>query len=222
VAHRIVVIEDDGDIARLLTLELSEAGYEVHAFENGVRGLTAVRTLRPDLVILDLGLPDLAGVEIARRVRVNEAIPILVLTAADAIATKVELLGAGADDYLVKPFHMEELLARVAVQLRRNNVGAPRQVGDVTIDPVKRQVMVQGREVKLSPRELGLLVFLSAQPGRVYSREEIERHVWEGEAVAPNSNVVDVHMANLRNKLRDAGAFGLIRTVRGAGYALKD
>ena len=218
--QRIVIVEDDADIARLLSLELAEAGFEVHAFENGMRGLTGIRELQPDLIVLDLGLPDLSGAEIARRVRRHDVIPILILTAADDVATKVELLNAGADDYLVKPFHVEELLARVNVQLRKQRVGAPKQVGDLTLDPVRRQAWWDGAEVRLSPREFALLAFLAGQPGRVYGRAEIERNVW-GEDLPPTSNVVDVHVANIRGKLRDAGGFGVIRTVRGVGYALK-
>jgi len=218
--QRIVIVEDDADIARLLSLELGEAGFEVHAFANGVRGLTGIRELQPDLIVLDLGLPDLSGAEIARRVRRHDVIPILILTAADDVATKVELLNAGADDYLVKPFHVEELLARVNVQLRKQRVGAPKQVGDLTLDPVRRQAWWDGAEVRLSPREFALLAFLAGQPGRVYGRAEIERNVW-GEDLPPTSNVVDVHVANIRGKLRDAGGFGVIRTVRGVGYALK-
>jgi len=220
VPQRIVIVEDDIDIARLLTLELTEAGYEVHAFDGGIRGLTGIRELQPDLIVLDLGLPDLSGAEIARRVRRNDVTPILILTARDDVATKVELLNAGADDYLVKPFHTEELLARVGVQLRKNHVGAPKEIGELTIDPVRRQVSWAGTEVHLSPREFALLAFLASQPGRVYGRAEIERNVW-GEDLPPTSNVVDVHVANLRGKLRDAGGFGVIRTVRGVGYALK-
>jgi DNA-binding response OmpR family regulator len=220
VAQRIVIVEDDLDIARLLTLELSEAGYEVHAFDGGMRGLAGIRELRPDLVVLDLGLPDLSGAEIARRVRSHDVTPILILTAADDVATKVELLNSGADDYLVKPFHVSEFLARVGVQLRKHHVGAPKQLGDLTLDPIRRQVWWAGAEVKLSPREFALLAFLVAQPGRVYSRAEIERNVW-GEDLPPTSNVVDVHVANIRGKLRDAGGFGVIRTVRGVGYAIK-
>jgi len=218
--QRIVIVEDDADIARLLSLELGEAGFEVHAFDNGMRGLTGIRELQPDLIVLDLGLPDLSGAEIARRVRRHDVIPILILTAADDVATKVELLNAGADDYLVKPFHVEELLARVNVQLRKQRVGAPKQVGDLTLDPVRRQAWWEGSEVRLSPREFALLAFLAGQPGRVYGRAEIERNVW-GEDLPPTSNVVDVHVANIRGKLRDAGGFGVIRTVRGVGYALK-
>ncbi len=217
---RILIVEDDVDILRLLTRELKEAGFEVLAYDSGMRGLSAVRENQPDLLILDLGLPDLSGQEIARRVRRTGDTPILILTAADEVGTKVEMLNAGADDYLAKPFHMQELLARVNVQLRKRTLGSAAKIGDMTIDPVRRQVKWGDEEVRLSPREYELLVYLAGQPGRVYSRKEIENNVW-GEELPPTSNVVDVHIANIRGKLRDAGGFGVIRTVRGVGYALK-
>jgi len=217
---RILIVEDDVDILRLLSRELQDAGFEVLAYDTGMRGLSAVREEEPDLVILDLGLPDLSGQEIARRVRRTGDTPILILTAADEVGTKVEMLNAGADDYLAKPFHVQELLARVNVQLRKRTLGAAQKVGDMTIDPVRRQVLWVEDEVKLSPREYELLAYLAGQPGRVYSRKEIETNVW-GEDLPPSSNVVDVHIANIRSKLREVGGFGVIRTVRGVGYALK-
>ncbi len=216
----IVVVEDDTDIASLLMLELDEAGFSVEVHGTGMRGLAAVRQNNPDLVILDLGLPDLSGAEIARRIRQTGDTPIIILTAADDVSTKVEMLNAGADDYLAKPFHAEELIARVGVQLRKRTGKAVRKVGDLTLDSVRRQVFWLEDEVRLSPREFELLNYLSAQPGRVYTRQEIESNVW-GEELPPSSNVVDVHIANIRSKLRDAGGFGVIRTVRGIGYAVK-
>jgi len=220
VAKRILIVEDDLDILRLLKRELEEAGFEVLAYDSGMRGLTAVREEEPDLVILDLGLPDISGQEIARRVRRTGDTPILILTAADEVGTKVEMLNAGADDYLAKPFHVQELLARINVQLRKRTLGSAQKIGDMTIDPVRRQVLWGNEEVRLSPREYELLAFLAGQPGRVYSRKEIETNVW-GEDLPPSSNVVDVHIANIRGKLREVGGYGVIRTVRGVGYALK-
>jgi two-component system alkaline phosphatase synthesis response regulator PhoP len=219
-AKTILIVEDDLDISRLLTLELEDAGFSVSAYDTGIRGLSAIRETDPDLVILDLGLPDLDGAEIARRVRKTSEIPIIILTAADEVDTKVEMLNAGADDYLAKPFHTDELVARVNVQLRKRSLGAVRRIGDMTIDTTRRQILWDDEEVRLSPREFDLLIFLCSQPGRVYSREEIETTVW-GEDLPPSSNVVDVHIANIRGKLRDAGGFGVIRTVRGIGYAIK-
>ncbi len=217
---RILIVEDDLDILRLLTRELEDAGFEVMAFDSGMRGLSAVRESEPDLVILDLGLPDLTGQEIARRVRHTGDTPIIILTAADEVGTKVEMLNAGADDYLAKPFHVEELLARVNVQLRKRTLGSAQKIGELTIDPVRRQVFWADDEIRFSPREYELITYLAGQPGRVYSRKEIENNVW-GEDLPPSSNVVDVHIANIRGKLRDAGGYGVIRTIRGVGYALK-
>lgn len=218
--HHILVVEDDLDISRLLCLELGEAGFAVSSYDTGMAGLSAIREEKPDLVVLDLGLPDLDGAEIARRVRKTSELPIIILTAADEVSTKVEMLNAGADDYLAKPFQSEELIARINVQLRRRSTGTTRKIGDVTLNPARRQIFWEESELKLSPREFDLLAFLCNQPGRVYSREEIEKNVW-GSDLPPSSNVVDVHIANIRNKMRDAGGYGFIRTVRGIGYAVK-
>jgi DNA-binding response OmpR family regulator len=216
----ILIIEDDLDISRLLRLELEESGFEVTHCDNGMRGLSAAREVNPDLVVLDLGLPDLNGAEIARRLRKTTETPIVILTAKDDVSTKVEMLNSGADDYLAKPFHADELIARINVQLRRRTIGSTQNVGPMTIDPTRRQVFWDESEVKLSPREFELLIYLCNQPGRVYSREDIEKNVW-GDELPPSSNVVDVHIANIRGKLRDAGGYGMIRTVRGIGYAIK-
>ncbi len=219
-SKHVLIVEDDVDISRLLHLELEEAGYRVSSFDTGMRGLAAIREERPDLVILDLGLPDLSGAEIARRVRSTESTPIIILTAADDVDTKVTLLNAGADDYLAKPFYVEELLARVGVQLRKQGGDASIRIGDLAIDATRRQVFWSEEEVRLSPREFELLQYLASQPGRVYSRREIEQSVWGGD-LPPTSNVVDVHVANIRSKLREVGGYGVIRTVRGVGYAIK-
>ena len=216
----ILIVEDDLDINRFLTLELEEAGFQVSSYETGIRGLSAVREDSPDLVVLDLGLPDLNGAEIARRIRHTDDTPIIILTAADDVGTKVEMLNAGADDYLAKPFHSDELIARINVQLRKRNGAMARKVGEMTLDATRRQAFWGDEEIRLSPREFDLLIYLCSQPGRVYSRQEIEANVW-GEELPPSSNVVDVHIANIRSKLREAGGYGVIRTVRGVGYAIK-
>lgn len=217
---RILIIEDDHDIARLLHLELDEAGFAVEHHERGAAGLVALREQPPDLLVLDLGLPDVNGEEIARRVRRTDSLPIIVLTADDQLGSKLQLLEDGANDYVVKPFHVAELVARIRVQLRPRNDAARLNVGDLGIDRMAREVHAGEREVALSPREFDLLALLAAQPGRVFSRDEIERRLW-GDGQAPSSNSVDVHVANVRAKLRDAGSHGLIRTVRGVGYAVK-
>jgi two-component system, OmpR family, alkaline phosphatase synthesis response regulator PhoP len=217
---RILIIEDDADITKVLRFELEESGFIVLNATDGVSGLTAAREHGPDLVILDLGLPDLDGAEIARRIRKTSDIPIIILTAMDAISSKVSLLEGGADDYLTKPFEPAELVARVRVQLRKQRGGEAITLGQLEIQTEKRMVRYAGKEVRLSPKEFELLAFLARQPGRVYARDEIERGVW-GSNLDENSNVVDVHMANIRSKLRDVDGYGVIRTVRGIGYALK-
>jgi two-component system, OmpR family, alkaline phosphatase synthesis response regulator PhoP len=217
---RILAIEDDPDITRVLRFELEEAGFVVHTASDGISGLTAAREVMPDLVILDLGLPDFDGAEIARRIRKTSDIPIIILTALDAVGTKVQLLEGGADDYLTKPFEPAELVARVRVQLRKHRGGDALVLGKLEIQMEKRLVRYDQKEIRLSPKEFELLAFLARQPGRVYAREEIERGVW-GSNLDDNSNVVDVHMANIRSKLRDVDGYGVIRTVRGIGYALK-
>lgn len=217
---RVLLIEDDPGIAELLRLELKEAGFQVDWAESGMRGLMRLRENRPDLVILDLGLPDLDGAEVARRIRATSDIPILVLTAQDALDRKVSLLLEGADDYMVKPFHPKELIARIQVQLRHKEGSEVLSAGGLELYPKKRLVRFQDREVRLSPKEFELLHLLLSRPGRVFSRAEIEERLW-GRALEKDSNLVDVHVANLRAKLREAGAYGYLRTVRGVGYAIR-
>ncbi|HGY09807.1 MAG TPA: response regulator transcription factor [Oceanithermus profundus] len=215
-----MLIEDDPEIARLLEAELGEAGFLVEWAPNGMQGLVRLREDPPDLLVLDLGLPDIDGAEIARRAKQSGDVPIIVLTATDAVERKVQLLLGGADDYLTKPFHPAELLARIQVQLRGRSTGEVRRIGELEIEVETRRVRAGGQEVALSPKEFALLELLSSRPGRVFSRDEIVRHVW-GKPLDSGSNVVDVHIANLRSKLRDAGAYGYLRTVRGVGYALR-
>ncbi len=217
---RILLIEDDAEIAKLLQLELGEAGFEVDWASSGMSGLVRLREAAPDLVILDLGLPDLDGAEVARRIRAGTEVPIVVLTAADAVERKVGLLSGGADDYILKPFHPQELVARIQVQLRHREGGEQVRVGDLEVHTAKRQVVFGENELRLSPKEFELLSLLCSRPGKVFARQEIEDHLW-GRSLDKDSNVVDVHVANLRSKLREAGAYGYLRTVRGVGYALR-
>ncbi len=217
---RILLIEDDLEVARLVELELKEAGFAVDWAGSGMEGLVKHREKKPDLVVLDLGLPDLDGAEVARRIRATDETPILVLTAQDAVDRKVSLLSEGADDYLVKPFHPAELLARIQVQLRHKGEGEVLSVGRLELYPKRRQVFFGEREVRLSPKEFDLLSLLMSRPGRVFSRQEIEERIW-GKPLGRDSNLLDVHVANLRAKLREAGAYGYLRTVRGLGYAVR-
>ncbi|WP_457638047.1 response regulator transcription factor [Oceanithermus sp.] len=216
----ILLIEDDPEIAQLLKVELGDAGYTVEWASSGMEGLVSLREKSPQLVILDLGLPDMDGAEVARRIKQHGDLPIIVLTATDAVERKVQLLLGGADDYLTKPFHPAELLARIQVQLRKGEGGEVRRIGELEVDVGARRLRHKGVEIQLSPKEFALMELLSSRPGRVFSRDEIERHIW-GQPLKSGSNVVDVHIANLRSKLRDVGAYGYLRTVRGVGYALR-
>lgn len=217
----ILVIDDDPDIAQILTTEIEDAGYRVLTAPNGMSGLTCARSEAPDLVILDLGLPDMHGMEVARRLRRTSRTPIMVLTAMDTVESKVGLLEAGASDYLTKPFHPEELVARVRVQLRKCQRAGEVSVGALKLSMHQQMCRYQGREVRLSPKEFELLGLLAEAPGRVYSRDVIVAELWPG-AVDVGRSVVEVHMANLRSKLREVGGAGVLRTVRGVGYALRD
>ena len=211
---RILLIEDDPEVARLVEAELKEAGFQVDWAKTGMEGLIRHREGKPDLVVLDLGLPDLDGAEVARRIRATDDTPILVLTAQDAVDRKVSLLTGGADDYLVKPFHLEELLARVRALLRRaSEVKASRvRLGPLEVDLAGRGVYLAGRRVDLSLKEFALLETLLLHPGRVFAPEELAERVFgDPEKVG----AVKVYVHYLRQKLFPE----VVRTVPG-GYRL--
>jgi len=215
----ILLIEDDTDIAVTLQHDLEDAGYRVQRAESVMSGLTMAREEHPELILLDLSLPDGDGRDVLTRIRRDSELPILVLTARDIVGEKVELLTLGADDYIVKPFDIAELLARIAVQFRQET-SETLTVGELELNPSRRLVLYRGKELPFSAKEFALLSLLMQHPGRVYSREDIVREVWEGE-LGERSNVVDVHFANIRGKFRDVELYGLLRTVRGVGYALR-
>jgi two-component system copper resistance phosphate regulon response regulator CusR len=215
----VLIIEDDLDIARLLQLDLLDAGYYTTHATSVVQGLTCAREHTPDLVLLDLGLPDSDGRNVLTRLRTNTNTPVIILTARDTTEEKVELFTLGANDYLVKPFDFRELLARIAVQLRIPTFDIL-TLGSVELHPAKKLVTHNGQELRFSPKEFEILEFLMRQPGRVFSRSDLSNAVWKTN-VETKSNLVDVHLANIRAKLRDAGLYGFLRTVRGIGYALK-
>ncbi len=217
-SHRVLVIEDDPELGPLLSQELQGAGYRVRWAQTGVAGLTMIREDEPDVIVLDLGLPDLEGEEILRRVRATSEAAVLILTAAHEVQRKVAVLREGADDYLTKPFYFAELLARLEAILRRAEGGRKVRVGELELDRVKKHACFQGQPLDLSPREFEIAALLATRPGRVFSRQEITEALWGTHA--PKSNAIDVHVAKLRAKLIDAGAIGYLRTVRGVGYAL--
>ncbi|AOP47834.1 response regulator transcription factor [Streptomyces lydicus] len=212
---RVLVVEDDRGIAESLVRGLRQAGYAVEGVRTGRAALSAPS---PDVVLLDLGLPDVDGVEVCRRLRARSDAAIIAVTARGEEADRVVALDEGADDYLVKPFGLAELLARMRAVLRRRRPAEPEAVrhGPLTLDLRTRQVSVDGRVVALTPKEFGILECLTADPGRVVSRQQILERAWDADWYGP-TKVVDVHVAALRRKL---GVPGLIETVYGHGFRL--
>jgi two-component system response regulator MprA len=216
-AH-ILVVDDDEPIAASLRRALEYEGYRVSVAIDGPGALGAVAEARPDLVVLDVMLPGIDGVGVCRRLRADDpALLVLLLTARDATADRVAGLDAGADDYLVKPFAYEELLARVRALLRRGSAAARLAFADLTLDDTTREVRRGGRELALTAQEYALLRDFMAHPRRVRSRAQLLQAVW-GIDFATSSNVVDVYVGYLRTKL---GEPRLLHTVRGVGYVLK-
>ncbi|MGW3042220.1 response regulator transcription factor [Kitasatospora sp. NPDC001159] len=213
---RVLVVEDDAGIARLLVRGLQRAGYAAQSVETGHAAL--VVTPQPDVVLLDLGLPDLDGVEVCRRLRRRGDAAIIVVTARGEESDRVSALDEGADDYLVKPFGLAELLARIRAVLRRTRPAEPELLrhGVLVVDPRTRKVTVEGTEVALTPKEFDILECLAVDPGRVVSRQEILERAWDEHWYGP-TKVLDVHMAALRRKL---GVPGLVETVYGRGFRL--
>jgi len=221
-APRVLVVEDDEDIAQALQRSLRMEGYEVRAAPDGPSALENGRSFAPDLVILDLGLPGMDGLEVARLLRADDDVPILMLTARDAVEARIEGLDCGADDYLVKPFDFGELLARLRALVRRGRqplLPERLTVGSLGIDTRSRQVRLRGADVPLTAKEYALLEYLVRRAGDVVSRADICEHVWD-EHHDPMSNVVDVYVQRLRRKLDRTGSESLIRTRRGEGYQL--
>jgi DNA-binding response OmpR family regulator len=220
---QILVIEDEKDIARFIELELQAEGYRTDVAYDGITGLSRFRESPPNLVVLDLMLPVMDGIEVARRIRKTSNVPILILTAKDRVEDKVEGLDAGADDYLAKPFSIEELLARIRAHLRRVTpaITGEIRVADLIINLEGREVYRSGRRIDLSNKEFELLELLAKSPGKVFSRFEIEEKVWPG--YQGGSNVVDVYIGYLRKKLEGLSfERRLIHTVRGVGYVLRE
>lgn len=223
---KLVLVEDERKLARSLREGLVWEGYEVDAFPNGELVEEAVES-NPDaydLMILDLGLPQKSGLEVCRDLRKKgHTLPILILTARDSIEDKVGALDAGADDFVTKPFSFEELLARVRALLRRARTNTNRQItiGEVMIDLDAYVVTRGGVAVPLTLKEFELLAYLAERRGQAKSREEIFAHLWQGSDASAFSNVVDVHVRNIRLKLDDDHDHAIIRTVRGVGYAVQ-
>jgi len=223
---RVLVVEDDEGIREMLKYNLTSAGFSVQEASDGATGLRTARTSKPDLILLDLMLPGMSGLDFCRAVRKTSQVPIIMLTAKDTEVDKVVGLELGADDYITKPFSIREVLARVNSVLRRSQPESgetrsiPEQdsIADFTIDRAARRVVISGKEMKLTAREFDLLSYLVTNSGRVQSRDALLEHVW-GPDFSGDRKTIDVHIRWLREKLTGKVSFE-IATVRGIGYRL--
>jgi two-component system, OmpR family, response regulator MprA len=221
--ERILIIEDDEGILRVLRRALTYEGYQVETALDGENGLSQAHDWRPDLIILDLMLPGMDGLEVTQRLRTEGNNPILMLTAKDTINDRVQGLDAGADDYMTKPFELDELLARVRALLRRTQLErAPvLSFNDLTLDTSTRMATRRGRSIALTAKEYDLLELFMRHPRQVLTREMIFDRVW-GYDFGGESNVLDVYIRYLRQKLENEGELRLIHTVRGVGYVIRE
>ena len=222
---RILIVEDEAKIARFITLELEHEGYEVRAEYDGRAGLEACQSWQPDLMILDLMLPNLSGIEVCRRIRQTSDVPIIMLTAKDDVSDKVMGLDMGADDYMTKPFAIEELLARIRVNLKKHR--ADRGAGDgalvsgpLRIDPASYGASFEGQPITLTKKEFDLLHYLWQNEGRAVTRDELLNRVW-GYEFTGDTNIVDVYIRYLRHKVDDRFNIKTIHTIRAVGYMFR-
>ena len=222
--QRILIIEDETEIANYLRRGLAYEGFAVEIASDGLAALAIARERMPDVVVLDLMLPGLDGMEVAQRLRAGSSVPIIMLTARDSVADRVAGLERGADDYLVKPFAFEELLARVRVQLRRRQRDEQPTLlryGPLTMDTAAHETHIGHRRVELTAKEYELLDLFMRHPQQVLTREVIYDRVW-GYDFGGESNIIEVYVRYLRQKLESAGEPRLIHTVRGVGYILRE
>lgn len=221
---RILIVEDEEKISRFLQLELEHEGYSVGLALDGRRGLELAESGQYDLLVLDLMLPELSGMEVLRRLRKSSSMPVILLTARDSVMDKVAGLDSGANDYITKPFAIEELLARIRVLLRRTPT--PVETGELhwgklVLRPAAREVWFGEEEVSLSQKEFSLLMTLLENKNIVLSRDTLLNKIW-GYQYIGETNVVDVYIRYLRSKIDDRYGVKMIRTVRGVGYAIRD
>lgn len=223
--NRILIVEDEVKIARFVELELIHEGYEVEKSADGREGLDMALSGRFDLLVLDIMLPGLNGIEILRRLRKESELPVIMLTARDAVMDKVSGLDAGADDYITKPFAIEELLARIRVALKRKNAVREESnalvYGPVKLDTDRYEVTVNGEVVELSNREFELLKLLMTNKNIVMKRERMLNEICGYDYVG-ETNIIDVYVRYIRTKIDDKYGIKLIQTVRGVGYVIKD
>ena len=224
-AENVLIVEDEDAIAEAVGYALESEGFAVETAPDGESALARARSRAYDLIVLDLRLPRISGIEVCRTLRAESAVPILMLTAKDSEVDRVVGLEVGADDYVTKPFSMAELLSRVRAILRRRQLdrteGEPiRRVGSLELDLVRHEVRVDGQTVRLTPSEFRLLSFLASAPERVFTRREIMQHLWQSEYVG-DELASDMHVSNLRRKIEpDPEHPQRVLTVRGVGYKL--
>ncbi len=222
---RLLLVEDDPRVARVVDRALREAGYQIDMAQDGIQGLTLAQTESYDLIVLDLLLPEMDGIEVCRSLRRDKVrTPILMLTALDAVSDRVRGLDAGADDYLTKPFALEELLARIRALSRRSRDGEEEdvlQVGDLRLDLARHAAQRGERTIELTAKEFALMAYLMRHPGRVLTKDQITDHVWGYDSEA-TSNVVEIYVHYLRDKVDRGFSRPLIRTVRGVGYMITE
>jgi DNA-binding response OmpR family regulator len=218
---RILVVEDDTDLRSLLRRALRDEDYEVATAINGTEALRAVEGETPDALIVDIGLPDADGRDVCQALRARGVnAPVLFLTARDAVTDRISGFAAGGDDYLVKPFHVGELVARLRALLRRANHDPAVSVEDLRLDPVAHAARCGEAEVRLTPTEFRILAALAARPGSVLRRSELVRAGWPDGAIV-HDNTLDQYLARLRRKLRELGTTAAIETTHGVGYGLR-
>jgi DNA-binding response OmpR family regulator len=224
---RILIVEDEPEIVRFLTLELRHEGYETESCPDGKSGLERALNGGFDLVLLDVMLPQMEGHEVLRRLRRESAVPVILVTARDAVMEKVNGLDLGANDYITKPFHIEELLARIRMVLRSVDASAQAAsmdtltLGDLRLVTASRQVTRAGETIELTKTQYDLLEYLLRNRDIVLTRDQILTHVW-GYSYTGNSNVVDVYVRYVRNNIHDTDESRIIETVRGIGYVIRD
>ena len=224
-AERILLVEDEEKLARMVELELRYEGYEVEKAFDGRAGLELAESGRFDLILLDIMLPALSGMEVLRRLRRTSQVPVIMLTARDNVVDKVSGLDSGADDYVTKPFAIEELLARIRAALRKKPAAEEEtqclSVGPLSMNVDRHEVLMNDQPVELTRREFDLLQYLLENKDKVVSRESLLDHVWGFDFVG-ETNAVDVYIRFLRSKLDEAFGVKLIHTVRGVGYVLRE
>ena len=219
--ERLLLVDDEDNLRSMLEAALRHLGFDVHPVANGRDALAAVATVQPDLIVLDVMLPDLDGFEVCRRLRTEgKRVPVLFLTARDAMSDRLAGFGAGGDDYVTKPFHFDEVVARLRALLRRSGADPSITVGVLRLDPVAHAITGDDGQVSLTPTEFRVLAALAAQPGAVVRRRDLIRAAWPDGAIV-HDNTLDQYVARVRRKLRDVSAQVSIETTHGVGYQLQ-